>query len=187
MNKTAIALLGFLLTATLTAQTAVPPNPHSYDFSAASAAINTAIAQKKLPGAILVIGHNGKVVFEQAYGVRKYANEPGLDGKPSPAEPMTLDTIFDMASLTKCLATATAVMQLVEAGQDRLRRARHKIPSRIRRHSQRKLHAHPQPKLRHHSRPKLHAHPQHKPCHSPERQRRDDIPAWGAAPGAGPK
>ena len=57
------------------------------------------------------------MVFEQAYGVRKYADEPGLDGKPSPAEPMTLDTIFDMASLTKCLATATAVMQLVEQGK----------------------------------------------------------------------
>jgi len=39
------------------------------------------------------------------------------DGRPSAAEPMTLDTIFDMASLTKCLATATAVMQLYEAGK----------------------------------------------------------------------
>ncbi|MGA1981035.1 MAG: sodium/solute symporter [Acidobacteriaceae bacterium] len=90
-------------------------NAFAPDFSAASAAINTAIAQKKLPGAVLLVGHNGKIVFEQAYGVRKYANEPGLDGKPSPAEPMTLDTIFDMASLTKCLATATAIMQLYEA------------------------------------------------------------------------
>jgi SSS family transporter len=89
----------------------------AYDFSAASAAIEKAIAEKKLPGAILLVGHGGKVVFEQAYGVRKYAGEPGLDGKPSPAEPMTVDTIFDMASLTKCLVTATAVMQLVEQGK----------------------------------------------------------------------
>jgi SSS family transporter len=87
------------------------------DFSAVSAAINTAIAQHKLPGAVVVVGHNGKVVFEQAYGVRKLADEPGLDGKPSAAEPMTTNTIFDMASLTKCLVTATAVMQLVEAGK----------------------------------------------------------------------
>ena len=87
------------------------------DFSTVSAAINTAIAQKKLPGAVVVVGHGGKIVFEQAYGVRKLAGEPGLDGKPSPAEPMTLDTIFDMASLTKCLTTATAVMQLAEAGK----------------------------------------------------------------------
>ncbi|MDT5333068.1 MAG: hypothetical protein QOF31_4365, partial [Mycobacterium sp.] len=42
---------------------------------------------------------------------------PGLEGSPAPAEPMTEDTIFDMASLTKPLATATAVMQLYEKGQ----------------------------------------------------------------------
>jgi len=89
----------------------------AYDFSAASADVERAIAEKKLPGAVVLVGHGGKVVFERAYGVRKYAGEPGLDGKPSPAEPMTVDTIFDMASLTKCLATATAVMQLVEQGK----------------------------------------------------------------------
>jgi SSS family transporter len=88
-----------------------PPQP---DFSAVSAALNDAIAQKKLSGAVVLIGHSGHIVFEQAYGLRKLAGEPGLDGKPSPAEPMTADTIFDMASLTKCLATATAMMQLYE-------------------------------------------------------------------------
>jgi CubicO group peptidase (beta-lactamase class C family) len=64
-----------------------------------------------------VIGHGGKVVFHQAYGVRKLAGEPGVDGSPAPAEPMTDDTIFDVASLTKPLATATAVMQLYEQGK----------------------------------------------------------------------
>ena len=87
------------------------------DFSAVSAAIDTAIAQKKLPGAVVVIGHGGKVVFEQAYGLRKLAGEPGLDGKLSAAEPMTLDTIFDMASMTKVMATSVAIMQLYEAGK----------------------------------------------------------------------
>ncbi|QHN03875.1 sodium/solute symporter [Granulicella sp. WH15] len=86
----------------------------AYNFAPVSDLINTAIAQKKLPGAIAVIGHNGKVVFEQAYGVRKLAGEPGPDGNPSPAEPMTEDTVFDMASLSKVLVTTTAVMQLVE-------------------------------------------------------------------------
>ena len=107
-------IIGFLLTLNLAGQNTAPAAP---DFSPASAAINKAIAEKKLPGAVLVVGHDGKIVFHQAYGVRKYANEPGLDGKPSPAEPMTEDTIFDMASLTKCLATATAIMQLVEQGK----------------------------------------------------------------------
>jgi SSS family transporter len=89
----------------------------SPDFSPISTLLNDAIAAHKLPGAVVLIGHNNHIVFEQAYGNRKLANEPGLDGKPSPAEPMTEDTIFDMASLTKCLATATAVMQLYEAGK----------------------------------------------------------------------
>ena len=88
-----------------------------YDFGSITTLVEQAIAAKKLPGAVVLVNHDGKTVFEQAYGVRKYAGEPELEGKPSPAEPMTVDTIFDMASLTKCLATATAVMQLVEAGK----------------------------------------------------------------------
>ena len=86
------------------------------DFATVSKLINDAITAQKLPGAVVVIGHGGKVVFHQAYGSRKLAGEPGLDGSPAPAEPMTEDTIFDMASLTKVLATATAVMQLYEQG-----------------------------------------------------------------------
>ena len=86
------------------------------DFATVSTLINDAIAASKLPGAVVVIGHDGKVVLHQAYGSRKLAGEPGLDGSPAPAEPMTEDTIFDMASLTKPLATATAVMQLYEQG-----------------------------------------------------------------------
>ncbi len=87
------------------------------DFSAASALINDAITYHHLPGAVLLIGHSGRVAFEHAYGNRKLAGEPGLDGKPSAAEPMTEDTIFDMASLSKCLSTTTSIMQLYEQGK----------------------------------------------------------------------
>jgi CubicO group peptidase (beta-lactamase class C family)/uncharacterized protein YbbC (DUF1343 family) len=117
MKKTTAASIMFLLTTILVAQNPARSTPSAPDFSATSAAIDKAIAEKKLPGAVLLVGHDGRIVFHQAYGVRKYAGEPGLDGKPSPAEPMTEDTIFDMASLTKCLATATAIMQLVEQGK----------------------------------------------------------------------
>lgn len=79
--------------------------------------IDTAIAAHELPGAVVAIGHNGKLVVHRAYGSRKLAGEQGLDGTPTPAEPMTEDTIFDVASLTKCLATATAIMQLYEQGK----------------------------------------------------------------------
>src|ERR1700736_4301975 len=106
----------------------LPPHPASTptpapvaaaapDFATVSKLINDAIAANKLPGAVVVIGHGGKVVFHQAYGVRKLAGEPGLDRSPEPAEPMTQDTIFDMASLTKPLLIATAVMQLYEQGR----------------------------------------------------------------------
>jgi SSS family transporter len=88
----------------------------SVDFTPVSTLINEAIAAHKLPGAVVVIGHDGKVVFHQAYGDRKVAGEFSPNDSAE-AEPMTEDTIFDMASLTKCLATATAMMQLYEQGK----------------------------------------------------------------------
>jgi CubicO group peptidase (beta-lactamase class C family) len=93
---------------------AAVPTP---DFPTVSKLMNDAIAARRLPGAVVVIGHGGRIVFHQAYGLRKLPGEPGLDGSPAPAEPMTEDTIFDLASLTKPLATATAVMQLYEQGK----------------------------------------------------------------------
>ncbi len=87
------------------------------DFGEVSTLMNDAVATHRPPGAVVLVGHDGHVVFEQAYGDRKLAGEPGLDGKPSAAEPMTEDTIFDMASLSKCLSTTTAVMQLYEQGK----------------------------------------------------------------------
>jgi CubicO group peptidase (beta-lactamase class C family) len=97
--------------------TQAPDSAPIADFATVSTLMNDAIAAHRLPGAVVVIGHGGKIVFHQAFGSRKLAGEPGLDGSPAPAEPMTEDTIFDMASLTKCLATATAVMQLYEQGK----------------------------------------------------------------------
>jgi CubicO group peptidase (beta-lactamase class C family) len=93
-----------------------PGGAPTTEFATVSQLMNDAIAAQRLPGGVVVIGHGGRVVFHQAYGSRKLAGEPGLDGSPAPAEPMTEDTIFDLASLTKCLATAIAVMQLYEQG-----------------------------------------------------------------------
>ncbi len=86
------------------------------EFDVVSQLINAAIAAQRLPGAVVEIGHADEVVFRQAFGSRKLAGEPGLDGSPAPAEPMTVDTIFDVASLTKSIGTAPAVLQLVEQG-----------------------------------------------------------------------
>jgi len=97
--------------------TQAPDAAPAADFATVSTLIDDAIAAHRMPGAVVAIGHGGQVVFHRAYGLRKLAGEQGLDGSPAPAEPMTEDTIFDMASLTKCLATATAVMQLYEQGK----------------------------------------------------------------------
>jgi len=75
------------------------------------AAIDLAIQEGRLPGAVLVIGHNGQVIYRKAYGSR--AIEPSR-------EPMTLDTIFDCASLTKVVATTPSLMKLFEQGKFRL-------------------------------------------------------------------
>jgi uncharacterized protein YbbC (DUF1343 family)/CubicO group peptidase (beta-lactamase class C family) len=84
---------------------------HALALPAVDAAIEQAIQDGQIPGAVLVVGHNGTVVYRKAYGSR--ALEPRR-------ELMTLDTVFDLASLTKVIATTTAVMQLVEQGKVRL-------------------------------------------------------------------
>ncbi|WP_163686590.1 serine hydrolase domain-containing protein [Mycolicibacterium gadium] len=103
-------------TASATSSMSPKPLPDT-EFDTVSTLINDAIAAHELPGAVVVVGHGGTTVFEQAFGLRKLAGEPGPDGAPAPEEPMTVDTIFDLASLTKSLATATAVMQLYEQGK----------------------------------------------------------------------
>jgi len=70
-----------------------------------------AIHDHQIPGAVLLVGHNGQVMYRKAFGNR--ALEPRR-------EPMTVDTIFDIASLTKVVATTTAVMQLVQKGEVRV-------------------------------------------------------------------
>ncbi|HXC44680.1 MAG TPA: serine hydrolase, partial [Candidatus Dormibacteraeota bacterium] len=79
--------------------------------AAVDAVIEQAIHDGNIPGAVLIVGHNGQVIYRKAYGSR--ALEPRR-------EAMTLDTIFDLASLTKVIMTTTAVMQLVERGKVRL-------------------------------------------------------------------
>jgi uncharacterized protein YbbC (DUF1343 family)/CubicO group peptidase (beta-lactamase class C family) len=74
------------------------------------AVIQEAIAAHKLPGGVLWIEHRG-AIYKKAYGQRAVVPQ---------AEPMTEDTIFDAASLTKVLAGTPAILLLVERGQVRL-------------------------------------------------------------------
>ncbi len=75
------------------------------------AAVEAAIQRGDCPGAVVVVVHRDAVVFRKAYGLRAKVPEP---------VPMTADTVFDMASLTKPVATATSLMVLIERGKLRL-------------------------------------------------------------------
>jgi uncharacterized protein YbbC (DUF1343 family) len=98
------ALVALLCCASLSAQT-------FHGAADLDAVINQAVREDRIPGAVLLVGHKGQVVYRKAYGYRAL-----LPAK----ELMTADTIFDIASLTKIVATTSAVMKLVEQGKIRI-------------------------------------------------------------------
>jgi serine-type D-Ala-D-Ala carboxypeptidase len=79
--------------------------------SQADRIIESAIDNNETPGAVLIVLRNGTIVFRKAYGNRRIL--PTI-------EPMDVNTIFDLASITKPVATATSVMILVDRGLIRL-------------------------------------------------------------------
>ena len=108
-----VAVWTIILSTSLTAWTVVDAkrSPATGPLASVDAVITQAIHDGNIPGAVLLVGHNRQVIYRKAYGNR--ALEPRR-------EPMTLETIFDLASLTKVVATTTAVMKLVEEGKIRL-------------------------------------------------------------------
>jgi uncharacterized protein YbbC (DUF1343 family)/CubicO group peptidase (beta-lactamase class C family) len=109
----ALAVTGAAQPATIAAQQS-RSSPTGIDlrkFEAIDALIRDDIAQKRLPGAVVLVGVGDRVVYQKAFGNRALV--------PS-REPMTLDTVFDLASLTKVVATTTSVMRLIEQGRLRL-------------------------------------------------------------------
>lgn len=85
------------------AAAALLPEP----LSAIPATVEEAIRAGETPGAVVVVGHQGQVVIRRAFGFRSLA----------PPHPMTPEAVFDIASLTKVVATTPAVLQLVEQGR----------------------------------------------------------------------
>ena len=73
--------------------------------------VEAGIEAKKMPGCVLCFGRRGQIAWLEAYGNKRL--QPNT-------EPMSVDTVFDMASITKPTATATSIMKLVEMGQLRL-------------------------------------------------------------------
>jgi uncharacterized protein YbbC (DUF1343 family)/CubicO group peptidase (beta-lactamase class C family) len=112
-HAAALALLLFQQSLAVSLPAAVPA---AVGMSAArlaemDAVVAQSIARREMPGAVVLVGRRGRVVWRKAYGAREV--EPAR-------EQMTADTIFDLASLTKVVATATSIMILVERGQVRL-------------------------------------------------------------------
>ncbi|MFN0102277.1 MAG: exo-beta-N-acetylmuramidase NamZ domain-containing protein [Bryobacteraceae bacterium] len=73
--------------------------------------IQEAVDADQMPGAVAWIGQNGRILHRMSYGSRSLTPE---------SEPMTMDTIFDAASLTKVVATTSSIMRLFEQGRVRL-------------------------------------------------------------------
>ena len=75
------------------------------------AIIQEAIDRKDFPGAVLLVGRKGKIVFHRSFGESQWIPD---------SRPMSTSMIFDLASITKPVATATSIMILVEQGKIRL-------------------------------------------------------------------
>jgi len=113
LQKTALGWLGAALLSTLptpASALATKPVASAGRLAVVDSIVQQAIQDGQIPGAVVLIGHNGQVAYRKAFGSR--ALEPRR-------EAMTVDTIFDLASLTKVIATTTSVMQLVERGKIR--------------------------------------------------------------------
>ena len=81
--------------------------PPASPLSVLDGIVENAIEEGQVPGAVLIVGHDDQVVYRKAFGSR--STQPQR-------EAMTVDTIFDIASLTKVVATTTAIMQLIGNG-----------------------------------------------------------------------
>ncbi len=111
----AVVLLQFAAIGTATELPVVPPAElglKGEQLERIDGLVAKDIEARKLPGCVVAIGRTGGIGFFKTYGRRQI--------KPTEEE-MTLDTVFDMASLTKPTATATSIMILVERGLVRLR------------------------------------------------------------------
>ncbi len=91
----------------------VPSRPASFEMAlpTVDALVQQEINRQQITGAVLLIGHNGRIVHQKAFGFEAVGPK---------REPTTLDTVFDLASLTKVVATTPSVMHMVETGEIRL-------------------------------------------------------------------
>lgn len=76
-------------------------------FNSIDSIVDDAIAKQAFPGCVVLAAKDGKIVYHKAFGQYQY----------EPSTPVTLESIFDLASVTKISATTVAVMKLYEEGR----------------------------------------------------------------------
>jgi CubicO group peptidase (beta-lactamase class C family) len=118
-----LAIFALLAPLVAAAQNAPPPlpliSPAELGFDperlqAIDPIVARGLAEKKMPGCVVAFGRRDKLAWLQAYGNKR------VEWEGQPAEAMTVDTVFDLASLTKPIATGTSIMLLVEQKKIRL-------------------------------------------------------------------
>lgn len=83
------------------------------DFTPARQAINTAISNHVMPGAVGAVMDTNGVLYLEAFGNMTY----GLEAPLGPDEPVTTDTLFDLASLTKVTTTTSCIATFYQRGE----------------------------------------------------------------------
>jgi CubicO group peptidase (beta-lactamase class C family) len=97
-------LVLFLLFAVQPAQT----QQKKYNFSSVDSIIESAIRDRVFPSAVLVVGDSNAVIYQNAYGRLTYEDD---------SRPTAMNTIYDLASVTKVIATTSAIMKLYDEGK----------------------------------------------------------------------
>ena len=111
-NKAIVLVIVLLCSMEAMAQASPPAATAVADrFAALDTILQNAVDKGLMPGAVCIVGHNGLIVYRKAFGNRSVG---------SPPERMTVDTVFDMASLTKVMATTGSIMRMVQMGQIKL-------------------------------------------------------------------
>ena len=82
------------------------------NFASVDVLVQEQVNEQAITGAVLLVGHDGRIVHQKAFGLRTNTPKP---------ETMTVDTIFDLASLTKVVATTPSGMRMIQYGQVRNR------------------------------------------------------------------
>ena len=111
MLKRPLLVIVALLLSTLLPLRPAPAGSADERWDRLDAVAEEAVKAGNVPGVVLLVSHRDRVVYRKAFGSR--AVEPER-------VPMTVDTVFDLASLTKGTATGSSIMALVEEGKLRL-------------------------------------------------------------------